>query len=285
MSYKARIREDAMRLNPMDDAMFQKMAEDVAFPQEILQVILADKALQVLENVPQFSLKNMQGRSCILDVRCLLSDGRIVNIEVQKADDDDHQRRVRYNGSLVTTNITEPGDKFKDVPDVIIIFISKFDVFKSGKALYHVDRVVRETGELAYNGFSEIYINAEVNDNSDVAKLMEIFTKDEVYDDVKFPATSSRKRLFKHTEEGVSAMCEIIEKYKAEGMAQGMAMGRAEGRIEGRAEGRAEGRIEGLLKMAVSLWKKGRLTEQEAADEAGISLEEFKKAAASGVIV
>ena len=71
-------------------------------------------------------------------------------------------------------------------------------------------------------------------------------------------------------------MCEIIEKYKAEGMAQGMAMGRA--------EGRAEGRIEGLLKMAVSLWKKGRLTEQEAADEAGISLEDFKKAAAGATI-
>ena len=79
-------------------------------------------------------------------------------------------------------------------------------------------------------------------------------------------------------------MCEIIEKYKAEGMAQGMAMGRAEGRIEGRAEGRAEGRVEGLLKMAVSLWKKGRLTEQEAADEAGISLEDFKKAAAGATI-
>lgn len=60
-------------------------------------------------------------------------------------------------------------------------------------------------------------------------------------------------------------MCEIIKKYKA--------------------EGRAEGRIEGLLKMAVSLWKKGKLTEQEAADEAGISLEEFKKAATSGIVV
>lgn len=60
-------------------------------------------------------------------------------------------------------------------------------------------------------------------------------------------------------------MCEIIEKYKA--------------------EGRAEGRIEGLLKMAVSLRKKGKLTEQEAADEAGISLEEFKKAATSGIVV
>ena len=36
--------------------------------------------------------------------------------------------------------------------------------------------------------------------------------------------------------------------------------------------------------MAVSLWKKGRLTEQEAADEAGISLEDFKKAAAGATI-
>ena len=276
MSYKARIREDAMRLNPMDDAMFQKMAEDVAFPEEILQVILDDKVLKVLDSVPQYSVKNLQGRSCILDVRCILSDGRIVNVEVQKANDDDHQRRVRYNGSLVTTNITDPGDKFKDVPNVIIIFISRFDVFKSGKALYHVDRMVRETGEIVDNGFSEIYVNAEVNDNSDVARLMEIFTKDEVYDDVKFPATSSRKRMFKHTEKGVSEMCEIIEKYKAEGI--------AEGRAKGRVEGRIEGRIEGLLQMAISLWKKGRLTEQEAADEAGISLEEFKKAAAGATI-
>ena len=64
-------------------------------------------------------------------------------------------------------------------------------------------------------------------------------------------------------------MCEIIEKYKTEGFAQGFVQGFAEG----------------FLQAAVSLWKKGKLTEQEAADEAGISLEEFKKAATSGVIV
>ena len=54
-------------------------------------------------------------------------------------------------------------------------------------------------------------------------------------------------------------MCEIIEKYKAEGFADGF----------------AQGLTEGFLQAAISLWKKGRLTEQEAADEAGISLEEF----------
>ena len=247
MSNKAKIREDAMSLNPIDDSLFQKMAEDISFCQEILQVILGDKGLRVLDNVPQFVAKNLQGRSCTLDVKCSLGDGRIVNIEVQKADDDDHQRRVRYNGALLTTNATDPGDKFKDVPDVIVVFISRFDIFKSGKALYHVDRIVRETGKLADNGFAEIYVNAEVDDGSDVALLMDVFTEDNVYDDNRFPATSGRKRRFKTTEEGVSEMCEVIER------------NRAEARAEAKAE-TEEKNIVGMLKENISVEVISRVT-------------------------
>ena len=203
---------------------------------QISATIYISPELEQVYYVPQFVAKNLQGRSCTLDVKCSLGNGRIVNIEVQKADDDDHQRRVRYNGALLTTNVTDPGDKFKDVPDVIVVFISRFDVFKSGKALYHVDRIVRETGKLADNGFAEIYVNAEVDDGSDVALLMDVFTEDNVYDDNRFPATSSRKRRFKTTEEGVSEMCEVIERNRA----------------EGRAEGRAEVAIE-LLKEKLSI--------------------------------
>lgn len=94
------------------------------------------------------------------------------------------------------------------------------EFFKSGKALYHVDRIVRETGNLADNGFAEIYVNAEVDDGSDVALLMDIFTEDNAYDDTRFPATSSRKRRFKTTEEGVSEMCEVIERNRAEAKAE-----------------------------------------------------------------
>ena len=236
MGNRARIRRDAMSLNPIDDALFQKMAEDRGFCQEILQVILNDKALQVMDNVPQFMLKNLQGRSCILDVKCTLGDGRIVNAEVQKSDNDDHQRRVRYNAALLTANIAEPGDRFKAIPDVVVVFISKFDMYKSGKALYHVDRIIRENGTMVDNGFSELYVNAEVQDDSDVAKLMDIFTRHEAYDDEMFPITSKRKRLFKTTEEGVNEMCEVIEKYIAEGRREGIRKGRSEGRREGKAE-------------------------------------------------
>ena len=66
----------------------------------------------------------------ILDSLCETADGREFNVEVQKANDDDHVRRVRYNTSCITANITDPGVKFEKVPDVIGIYISKFDMFK-----------------------------------------------------------------------------------------------------------------------------------------------------------
>ena len=102
-----------------------------------------------------------------------------------------------------------------------LVYISKFDMYKSGKALYHVDRIIRENGTIVDNGFSELYVNAEVQDDSDVAKLMDIFTRHDAYDDEMFPITSKRKRLFKTTEEGVNEMCEVIEKYIAEGRCEG----------------------------------------------------------------
>ena len=143
-------------------------------------------------------------------------------------DDDDHQRRVRYNGALLTTNLTNPSTKFAEIPDVIVVFISKFDVFKSSRPLYHIDRVIRETGKAVDNGFEEVYVNAEIDDDSDVARLMNVFNTDTAYDDVKFPVTSAYKRRYKTTEEGVREMCEVIERNRAEGRAEGLIEGKAE---------------------------------------------------------
>ena len=90
-------------------------------------------------------------------------------MEVQKSDNDDHQRRVRYNASCLTTNITDPGVKFKKVPDVIMVYITRFDIFRGGKTTYHVERTVKETGKVVHNGLTEIYVNAAVDDGTDTA--------------------------------------------------------------------------------------------------------------------
>lgn len=69
-----------------------------------------------------------------------------VNVEVQRSDDDNHQKRVRYNTACVTGNITEPGSKFENVPVVYVIYITRNDFFRKGKTIYHVDRVPGRPG-------------------------------------------------------------------------------------------------------------------------------------------
>lgn len=216
MSNKAKIREEAKKLNPIDDIMFRKMAEEPSFCEEILRVIMNDSELIVFESHTQWTGQNLQGRSVILDAKCKLSNDKIVNIEVQKANDDNHQKRVRYNGAILTTNITDTGLKFEKIPDVCVVFISKFDAFNSGHALYNIDRIVRQTGEVVNNGFEEIYVSACVRDGSNVSELMEIFTSDDSYNVDKYPVTSNIKKRYKQTEEGQATMCEIMEKIAKE---------------------------------------------------------------------
>lgn len=98
-----------------------------------------------------------------------------------------------------------------NIPDVCVVFISRFDIFSGNRSLYHIDRVIRETGKVVDNGFEEVYVNAKVKDGSEVSELMEVFVDDAAYNS-KFPVTSGSKRRYKKTEEGQQVMCEIMEK-------------------------------------------------------------------------
>ncbi len=209
----------AHKLRPIDDVAFRVMAEDREFLEELLQVILDEPTLSVVEHYVQKDLANLTGRSLRIDTLCKTSDNRYVNIEVQKEDNDDHQRRVRYHAALVTVNNTPPGVKFKDIPDVCIIYISEFDLFKAGRALYQIERVVKQTGDVIDNGLTELYVFAKSKDGSKIAKIMEVLATTDVYNE-GFPKTSTRKRSIFQSEKGKMSMCkelqELINKEKAE---------------------------------------------------------------------
>ena len=51
----------------------------------------------------------------------------------------------------------------------------------------------------------------------------------------------------------------------------------AEGRKEGRKEGRMKGRLEGGSEMLIKLVRSGKITVEDAADELGISPEDFER--------
>ena len=227
-------RDEYLRgLNPIDDLMFRKMAEHKEFCEEILRVILDDYKLVVTDNMQQFDIKNLQGRSVVLDAKCITGDGRYINIEVQKANDDNHLKRVRYNASVLTANVTETGKKFEFVPDIFIIFISAFDLFKGNLPLYHVKKVVVETEQIIDDGLTEIYVNAAVDDGSKLAKLMKVFTTNDAYDEADFPVTSEIKARFKKDEGGTVKMDATLQKWMQESEEIGEKRGEKRGREEG----------------------------------------------------
>ena len=203
------------QLVPIDDVMFQKMAESKKVCQEIISTVMGQD-VEVVDVIPQDSIENLQGRSVRLDCLCRLKGGIYVNVEVQKPNNDDHEARVRYNASVVTANQTPKGSKFKDVAQVIVIYITKFDIFGDGLPIYHIDRVVRETGKTRTDGFTEIYVNASVKNyddelNSNVSDLMDLFTDRMKLNPEKFPEFSKRKNMFVNTEKGENEMCEKVD--------------------------------------------------------------------------
>mgnify|MGYP001670899532 CR=1 FL=1 len=241
------------------------MARDLAFCRELLRVLLQDPGLEVVKSTPQSAVTNTRGRSAVLDALCELSDGRLVNVEVQRADDDDLQRRARYHASLVTADRTRPGTPFKDVPDVCVAFVCEFDPLGEGCSLYHVDRVVREGGRALDNGLEELYVNALARDGGEVSALMRVFTEAEAYDEERFPETSRVKRRLRETEEGRKDMGSVIEEI----------------REEIRAECIAEGKAEGTLETLVRLVRDGLVSVQDAAASAGGDADEIRRTLAA----
>lgn len=226
---------------PIDDVFFEVFINDIPCCQEILRTILEDDDLIVTDIMVQHSAQNIYGRAVRLDALCILGNGKKCNIEVQRADNDDHLRRVRFNAASIAVIDSKKGMRFEDVEDVIVVFISQFDIFKSGRTIYHVDNIVRETGECVDDGLERVFVNTEIKDNSSISELMTCFMLKE-FNNSKFPAVSNRMRYIKTQKGGLNAMCDVMEKYTKEAVERG----REEGRVEGREEGREEERLKNI---------------------------------------
>ena len=92
---------------------------------EILQTILQDDKLEIVEVISQKDLRRPIFHGVILDCVCKLKTNEIVNIEVQVALNDNIEKRVRYNLSMLTIENAPKDKKFKygNIQDVILIMI------------------------------------------------------------------------------------------------------------------------------------------------------------------
>ena len=210
--------EDLQRLRGLrllDDDFMQKVFEDKACTELLLQIILKRADLKVLHVKGQQDIKNLQGRSVTLDILAVDTDNKVYNIEIQRSDKGAAVKRARYNSSLIDSNVTEPGEKYENLCESYIIFITENDIMKEGLPIYHVDRTVIETGKLFGDEAHIIYVNSQIHDESALGKLMYDFYCTDA-GKMNYEILADRVRYFKEDEKGVATMSRVMEEMRNE---------------------------------------------------------------------
>lgn len=240
--------EEARSFNLLSDTFMSVALRDQAAAQEVIRIFTGIPDLKIVSLSTQVRLPRMVSHDAILDVVAEDSSGKIYNIEVQRADNLDHAKRVRYYGAMLDTACLEKGAGYEELPEVYVIYLSERDLWKAGKTVYTVEKKLSGT-EIPYSdGMHIIFVNAEANDGTEIARTMQYFKVSDPMDQ-SHGALSKRVHYLKCEEGGRQEMCEISEKIYNEGV--------ADGRIEGRIEGRNEGRLEAQKETAITLAERG----------------------------
>ena len=242
--------EQVKNFRPIDDTFFEVLADDIGVCQEMLRIILEDEKLVVKDVIVQSSERNLYGRSVRLDALCILGNGKKCNVEVQRSNEDHHLKRVRFNASVITVRDSQTDDKFEETIDLIVVYISEFDIFKRGRVIYHVDSVIRETQEKVDDGLERVFVNTTVKDETSISEYMGCFQQKEI-DNAKFPKLTNRVHYLKHEEGGVNAVCEIMRKYSEEVAEKAYQQGEEAGKEIGKEIGQRQANIAAIKNMII----------------------------------
>ena len=261
--------------NLVEDIKFREIAKSKEAIQEILRVILDEDDLIVLESYEQVNITESIFHGVILDCLCRLSDGELVNIEMQIEFKNAPVKRMRYNQSAMTI-AHSPKNKIFDydkIPTIISIMFCEFDIFGLNEPIYEIKRKVNDTDIISDNGVREIYVNLTakaLNDKMQV--LFDIITKLDYYNKQIFPILTETKEKYSDIKKGGE---KIMSGLTREIFLDGYESGEKLGKEIGIKEGREEGREEGLIKAYVDIYKKGFISIKDAANMLGISEEKF----------
>lgn len=218
-------------LRLLDDNFMTKVFEDKGCSEVLLQVVLDRDDLTIREVHSQYGLNNIQGRSARLDILAVDEQNRAYNIEIQRNDRGAEVRRARYNSGLMDANITNPGDRYDQLYETYVIFITENDILKAGLPIYHIDRMIRETGKEFGDGAHIIYVNSRVKDDTKLGRLMQDFACTNP-NDMNYPVLAQRVRYFKEDTKGVATMCRAFEEVREDGKLEGKLEGARDNSLE-----------------------------------------------------
>ena len=254
----------------MDDDFMRVVLKDIRCTEYILQTILKKPRLRVKEQVLQEDLKNLQGRSVILDCFCTDDSGTVYNIELQNKRYGASPLRARYHAGMIDMHILKAGENFNRLPESYVIFICGKDALKENRQIYHVKRIIEESGNTFPDKAQIIYINTEKSSDDELGRMIkDFYTEDpkEIRSAVLARRIAELKIPSKAEKREDAEMTTYYDRLKRQW--------KKEGKAEGTAN--AEGKMAKLMGLLV---KEGRIDDITKASESSTYrkqlLEEFQ---------
>ena len=251
--------EDLQRLRGfrlLDDDFLTKCFEGNTECIELVRRIVMEMPdLRVIDVHTQVFVENLLNRSVRLDILATDSEGRRINVEIQRSDRGAGRRRARYLSSMMDANLLDKGEDFDRLPETWVIFITERDVIGHGKPLYRFERRLAGTGESFNDGSHILYVNGSYRDDTPVGRLMHDFSCTNPQD-MHYGLLAERVRFFKESKEGVAIMCKAIE--------------------DMRNQERRESMEETMRAVALRMLQAGKYALEEIAEISGLPLDEVK---------
>ncbi|MEE0181827.1 MAG: Rpn family recombination-promoting nuclease/putative transposase [Anaerovoracaceae bacterium] len=255
-------------LNLMDRFLFSELIENAEAYKIILEIILEReinfKGEPVAENEKR---KELLGKIARLDVCAIGDDDRVYNAEVQKENENNMHKRMRYYGALMTSKLLPEGTiDYNRLSDLCMIVIAGFDMGGEGKYRYTVRRMYEGYPDKeVYDGEVILYLNTKGKDTAGVSNeliaMLEYF--EETTDDKALSSGYERIIRLNEIVSSIKANDEIGVKYMnayeermhdiQEAREQGEKTGEERGRTEGLEAGIAQGEASKALEMAKAM--------------------------------
>ena len=180
--------------------------------QRILRVILKNDKIKVRKVSVQQWLQNRYGHSTQLDILAEDENGTQFNVEIQRSDEGASVQRARFYCGALDMHFLDTGEKYEDLPDAYVIFITENDAFKEGRSIYNVERSINESGKAFGDGSHIVYVNAACQDDTPLGSLMQDFNCNDPAK-MHYKELADRVNYFKTSKEGEIDMTDIIEAY------------------------------------------------------------------------
>ena len=197
----------------MNNKFMNAMLENnIPATQKMLRVIMKNDKIKVVSVRVQNFIQNLFGHSAQLDVLAEDENGKLFNVEIQRADEGGPAKRARFYSSSLDTVFLKAGHDYEELPETYVIFITENDVLQRNLPIYNIDRYISQNMEIFNDGSHIIYVNSKIQDDTPLGKLMQdMYCTDPAQ--LNYKEFAPQMEFLKHSKEGEGEMRDLFEEY------------------------------------------------------------------------